>query len=94
MTRRWWPTEGSEWSLLSSASNLTTAFHCLRLLCDGLRTATKRRCSEERNARPRRCLRCAAARPRFLLWSPVGDGGGGRPGVAWCQDCAPTGWLE
>eukprot|EP00969_Alexandrium_andersonii_P299380 13236032-Alexandrium_andersonii.AAC.1 len=32
--------------------------------------------------------------PRFVLRSPEGDGDAEPRGMAWCQDCAPTGWAE
>ena len=54
--RRWLPTDGSEWPLLSALGDPTAGFHVLRLLGGGLRGAAKRR---PRDARlPGLCRGC------------------------------------
>eukprot|EP00969_Alexandrium_andersonii_P186883 8257559-Alexandrium_andersonii.AAC.1 len=68
--------------MLSAAANVTAAFHCLRLLCDGLKTASKRRDGAARDAHPHRCLRCSAEHPRFVLRSPEPEEGPGARGAA------------
>ena len=84
--RRWWPTEGQEFSIIADARCFNTAYHCLRLLAGGISGTQGFRDNDTRTAYPKRCIACNTDRIAYTWHTPSP----GQAGLAWCRACAPT----
>ena len=85
-SRRWWPTEGQEFSIVADSRCFNTAYHCLRLLAGGISGMQGIRSNDTRNAHPRRCVTCNTDGIAFTWRTPSAN----QAGLAWCGTCAPS----
>ena len=94
--RTWWPTDGSEWRMLTAGIRFNTAHHAIKLFSGGIAGTVGRRPAKSRRV-PKKCACC---RSLDICWTWATPSAGNE-GLAWCKDCtapyssdvAPWAWL-
>ena len=84
LSRRWAPSDGQEWNLLSSATNWSQAWLAAQFLLGGLPTHRQEPTGRGRNAP---CWGCGARLPHKWVWLAATTQDEDAPNVGWCSLC-------